>query len=204
MIEETSLKINCPSCNNLFIFKAYKTINVTKNSNIKEDVLNLNIFKFNCKCGLSSKIFYPVLYQDDLNSFIIQFLKNNNMELINKLDNIKNNYSNYKIRIVNDPYLLIEKILIFDSNYDDRILEIMKEFMIASTNNYEIDKLLFAIDKDKLNSFLVLNKDGNSIGTLPFNTDLYKMVYDKFCDKLNIDYKIDQEWARKFLNEVKL
>ncbi len=202
MSEISYMKINCPNCRKENMFRTVRSINVTKDKYLKDEVLNFDIFKYSCECGLKTKIFYPTLYHDVKKALMIQYTKNDNpkdyVDVFNKLNN------NYHYRIVNDPYLLIEKILISDTKYDDKLLEIMKEFMIASTNNSEIDKLLFALDKDKKYSFVALNSNGQSIGIIPFNENLYQMIYDKFKCLVKDEYIIDQKWARDFLMEVKL
>ncbi|MGM9971617.1 MAG: CpXC domain-containing protein [Anaeroplasmataceae bacterium] len=204
MSESQIIKITCPKCNRVIDFKAYLSVNVTKDKHLKEEVLNFNIFNFQCECELKSKAFYPVLYHDMEKKAMIQYAHGSIFDYIEQFKKLRMDLG-YRYRIVDDPYLLIEKILIFDTDYDDRVLEIMKEFVIASCNVEGISKLLFAKNKDNTYSFLALDKNGCSMGTIPFEGKLYDMVFEKFFDLLdNKSFIIDQDYARKFLEEVKL
>lgn len=212
MSQSEIIKINCPKCHKTYDFKVYRSINVGINKELKEDILNFKIFKFNCDCGVSTNVFYPFLYHDSLKQFMIQYSKPEDVskyeESFLKIINDENLFMNneYVYRIVDSPYLLIEKTLLLESIYDDRIIEIMKEFIKASLDIGELDKLLFAKNKDKEYEFIALDKNNTSLGMVPFDKQLYQMVYDGFYDKLNNrkDLIINQKWALDFLNEVKL
>ena len=97
-----------------------------------------------------------------------------------------------------------DKSVYYIKTRDDRIIEVMKEFLIASGKIENVDKLLFAKNKDGSYCFLVLGKNGVSLGTMPLEKHLYDMVYNGFYNKVDEYLIVDQKWARKFLEEVKL
>lgn len=209
MAQTEIIKITCPDCKKVIDYKIYRSVNVCIDKELKKEILNLSIFKFECDCGVSSKAFYPFLYHDSDLKIMIQYCKESNLEEYKKeLESIIENnsapISGYRYRIVTDPYLLIEKVLLFESEYDDRIIEVMKEFLIASGKIENVDKLLFAKNKDGSYCFLVLGKNGVSLGTMPLEKHLYDMVYNGFYNKVDEYLIVDQKWARKFLEEVKL
>jgi hypothetical protein len=77
----------------------------------------------------------------------------------------------YLYRIALTQNQLREKLLIFDEGLDDRIIEVMKIFMIASVQkqqpNVKITEILYDnTGEDKV--FVVLSEDG-AIGTLDYD-----------------------------------
>lgn len=190
-MDTLKVKFICPFCKKENEYNVYKSINIKDNLSLKEDVLNLNIFKFKCDCNNTYNMYYPLTYIDDDKKILISF----NKEVLE--------YKDYSIRYVTKPYKLTEKILIIDNNLDDRIIEILKEFILASTN--ESYDLLFALDKDKSLKFILLDDNFKALKVIDFNKSMYDYIYEKFISKvLNIkDILIDKQWARKFLMEVK-
>lgn len=112
----------------------------------------------------------------------------------------------YRYRIVNKPFMLIDKILLLESKYDDKVIEVLKEFLKATNNTADVAALSFAVTKDNTYEFICINSANEAIGIIPFNDDLYQMIYDKFYSKLkDIDkYHIDKDFAEAFLNEVEI
>ncbi len=114
-------------------------------------------------------------------------------------------FKDYACRIVKKSYELVDKILILEK-FDDRVMEVLKEFVIASSNASNVLKLAFAKTKDDSYEFLCINSNDEVIGLIPFREDLYDMIYDKFYDKLKDlnPYIVDRDFAIKFLNEVEI
>lgn len=200
--------VTCPKCGTKNNMDLYQSVNVSIDDNLRVDVLNGKIFEYKCdKCGLKATMYYPFLYHDMKKKFMIQFDPNNSYdELTFKSIEQSNPMQGYTYRIVNKPYMLIDKILILESDYDDRVIEVLKEFLKASNNSSEIRELSFALTKDNSYEFICINEKGEAIGIIPFNPDLYNMIYDKFYSKLK-DYRhyhIDTDFAEAFLNEVEL
>ncbi len=201
-------QITCPKCGSISEQKIYQSVNINLDPNMREEVLNGNVFKFHCpSCKASLSIYYPLLYHDMNNKFMIQFDPKNEYdeEEFKTLENM-NPMKGYLYRIVHIPYQLIDKILIFEQKLDDKVIEVLKEFLKASNNNSEIRELDFAKMKDDTFSFICVNNKGEAIGMIPYSNDLYDMIYEKFYDKLKDikKYKIDSDFAQEFLNNVEI
>lgn len=184
-------KIICPYCKKEISYLKKSVINISEDNILKSDVLNLKMFKINCTCAKSFNVYYPFLYIDKEKGFKISY----------EYENIEED--NLVLRMVDKPYLIIEKILIFEANFNDKIMEIYKEFLLASLG--ELGELLFSIDKDK-NYKLILLEKGTFKRIIDFKVELYNNIYNKFYKYIINDNqnKIDKKWAQNFLMEVKL
>lgn len=202
-------KVKCPDCGKENAFPIYDSVNVTVEPSLREKVLTQEAFNYKCECGCNTHIFYPMLYHDMEHKFMIQFCsKEAQKDFIEGFDKSLNNemFKIYRFRIVEKPFEITEKILLLESKYDDRLIEILKEMLIASSPDQKISYLIYANDKEKGNVFLCLDSNNTLIGMMPFREDLYNSVYEMFS-KQALDskgYVINQEWARDFLCEVKL
>lgn len=201
-------QITCPKCGSISKHNIYESVNTTLDPDMREKVLNGSVFKFHCEsCNTSIQIYYPFLYHDMKNKFMIQFDPKNEYDLeeFKTLENM-NPMKGYTYRIVNVPYQLIDKILILEQKLDDKVMEVLKEFLKASSNNSEIRELVFAKMKDDTFAFICVNNKGEAIGMIPYSSDLYDMIYEKFYNKLKDikKYIIDKDFAEDFLNKVEI
>ncbi len=197
--------LTCPKCGTNNNFDVYKSVNITDDFLKREDVLTNKIFRYKCaNCNLVTTIYYPFLYHDKNKKFVIQFDPKN---IFDDSLGIKDMdvFNDYTCRIVKKSYELVDKILILEK-FDDRVMEVLKEFVIASSNASNVLKLAFAKTKDDSYEFLCINSNDEVIGLIPFTEDLYDMIYDKFYDKLKDlnPYIVDRDFAIKFLNEVEI
>ena len=125
-------KITCPECGRENEYKFWDSVNVNLDPELKEHVLDGSIFDYSCSCGYSTKLVHQFLYHDMEKKFMIQFSSPDNVEeYINSFEDVRknpiiNDNMMNRLRIVTDYNNLIEKIIIFDSNYDDKIIELIK------------------------------------------------------------------------------
>lgn len=130
-----TIKLECKSCSHEMDFTVWDSVNVSLDPDMKEKVLNGEIFNIKCpNCGKSHFIDYPTLYHDMDKQCMIYYLRDNesikqiyNLYLDrNKNNSFFNTLKHTTIRIVTSPLELEEKILIFDNNLDDRLIELSK------------------------------------------------------------------------------
>lgn len=204
--------VRCPDCGKENKFLMHTSINLSLNPELRDIILTQKVFNYKCDCGCNTHVFYPVLIHNMDKKFMIQFCDSS------RIDEYKDNFKkindkdplgamkDYKYRIVEKPFELTEKVLLLESKYDDRVIEVLKEMMIASSPNQEIAYLIYANDKEKGNVFLCLNQNNTLIGMMPLRDELYDSVYSMFGKQAIVDdsYIINQEWAREFLCEVKI
>ena len=67
--------VKCIKCGNVFEIKEWNSINVEEIPEIREKVMNGDIFKFTCEhCNETHNIIYNCLYYDKTGKFMIQLL----------------------------------------------------------------------------------------------------------------------------------
>ena len=106
----------------------------------------------------------------------------------------------YRTRIVTNQNSLREKALIFKCGLDDRVIELMKLFMVShlqeSDKNLQIEEFLFSGQNKESASFAV-NTGEQGWGSVAFAVDFYDHIAEHFKDAIATDKAVivDQKWA---------
>lgn len=206
--------ITCPNCKKKSSFKIYDSINSTLNPELKEDLMNLNLFNFKCpNCNNETDVFYRTLYHDMENNVMINFVPGSD-DLDSEVqtflsyqkeidDRFENLMSNYRFRFVSELGQFVEKIQIFDAGYDDRIIESMKFIiMVCDSNESKIEYDFIVFDKVGLNRFqfyLIYNQE--VIASMAFDESLYNQISEEFSLEPLDEYIIDEYWAYRKCTE---
>lgn len=123
-------KFHCPVCHNDSEIKMYRSVNVDLDKSLREKVLSGKIFSWVCpNCGEELNIHYDFLYHDMSHEFMIYFSPNKCEETNEAINCQLDKYPgmrNSKYRTVDNFNQLIEKILIFESGFDDVTIELAK------------------------------------------------------------------------------
>jgi len=120
----------CPHCQAQTEMEVWDVVNVSLNSAMKESIKNGTFFDWTCpECGKTARIFYPFLYIDMLNSFMIWTgePKALDHELYNKMT-----LDGYKFRYIRNFPEMVEKIVLLENEFDDYALETMKFTMMQA------------------------------------------------------------------------
>src|SRR3989338_2609359 len=133
MAESRSFQLNC-ACGHEFETILWDSINVTENKGLKSQLLNGEINIIQCpKCKKKSYIEKELLYHDmDLKLWILMYPQMDRPkwpsledEMGQKLQQ-KLKLDAYAFRMVFGRDELVEKVRIFDSGLDDRVIELLK------------------------------------------------------------------------------
>ena len=220
------IKATCPDCKKEFPFEMWQSINVQLNPELREKVFDHSIFNFECPhCVMKAHTAYPFLYNDMKNGFMIQFCPDeedveeyaNSLQKIIESDKATGALNNTYIRIVTEYFLLEEKIKIFESGYDDRLIELLKSRQIKDLNiNKPENNLAFALfdlrankdlrKKDPIPTLVFINEDGKEvfdcpISIIPGAVGQVKDDYNYLDDK---SFVVDMNWANKYVYHEKL
>ena len=129
---ENKIELVCPECNEKFNVDIFTSINVQMDKDMKNRVLSGKLFDMECAhCHSKFHIPYPVLYHDMEKKLLIQFTEEKELQPIKKILDHANVGEDYTVRIVDNERDWIEKILISDSGYDDRIMELYKLLVLS-------------------------------------------------------------------------
>ena len=128
--------ITCPGCNATSVARIHRSVNVTMEPALKEQLLTGRLFGFACpSCGRVSRVVHPELvYHDVRRGLLIQ------MDALGKFDAgaLRQLESSLppSTRVVHDSNALLEKVKVFDAELDDRVIEVLK--VVVATQNAEV------------------------------------------------------------------
>lgn len=204
-------KYICPNCRHEQQVNTYPIINLQSDKELYEDLFSLNLFRIECpKCKKTSVIQYDCLVVDMYKKYIVYLYTSNNLDEFNKnIDKLVDNYKDILTelkytRVVTSLNQLLEKLLIFDYDLNDKIIELMK---LGLYDKERLDKEIYKnvcfnkIDRDKL-IFTCFNIFDNKVQPIDISVDIkyYNIIIDAIGSTVppetsNFEY-IDETWAK--------
>ena len=222
MAMRTKINYKCPECSATVEAEQWSAVNGYKNPQQKLKLLDGTLFKSKCKgCGHVSTLGYPLLYNDTKQNYMI-WLVYEDSEIKHVTDYFKESKNDIiededgevvdqgcRQRIVRSPDELREKIMIFDSSLDDKIIEIMK---LAYAKQAQL-----SLKDDNIAAAFFSNRDGEKriemytekgkAFTAPAAKELYGQLEDKYGGKASYAedrvYVIDDVWALNLLRSMR-
>lgn len=212
MSKSRSITITCPKCHTESEFVMWESINTMLDPEMKSAVRDRSAFLFTCpECGAKTYVDYGFLYHQMEDRIMIHYASSDeNAEEIYDLvtgktmpDMMKEMFdSDYLIRIVRSQNQLREKLAIFDSGLDDRIIELFKIFLLARyqedypDNSGKIE-LLYCFENDT--HLIQVLDDNEPAGAAELQIDFYEKLKKEFAPRLPDIRKdepfIDRQWA---------
>lgn len=130
-------KIKCPVCGTEQEVTVWESVNVSEAPDLKADILSRKVNIFEChECSAMALVPAMLLYTDEQKKLMIYFApcgdekKKVYSELVkNTKDEIKS-LDKYKLRFVTEYNDLMEKILIYDNELDDKTIEFLKMLIL--------------------------------------------------------------------------
>ena len=213
MSKHRIISLTCPKCGSRHPFQLWDSVNTMIDPQLKAAVLDRSLFRFQCPtCGNGTVVQSDFLYHQMEDRIMIQLAFSDKAAedcyaMFTNTSDIavrQLREQNYLFRIVRSYNELLEKILIFDRGLDDRVIELVKDPMMAFTllSHPELKgaDFLFYAEGDEM-MFKVVGEDG-PIGSIGLPQKLYDGVKRDFSHKLTDDMRkadpiINLEWARK-------
>lgn len=169
-------EVACPKCGKVHKIIVYERILAQSQPELKKKLLFSELFKFECEdCKTTMPLIYPCLYQDVEKGYMIWFAPASDGEIQGKIaafnveslldDKYKKMNRQYKLRMVTSVNGMLEKILIFDEDMDDRTIEVQKVMLAAQVQ---------ALDQYKEDSVR-----GIFFEVLPKREYVYTILFDK-------------------------
>lgn len=203
--------VKCPDCGKEIAFTLWSSIN-TALPNAAEDIISGKLFEIECKhCGLKTTIDYPMLFNDmEHNTWVWYVLPEQVDETVKMFEVTKKgelgSFMHFDRRIVTSQAALREKACILSCGLDDRIVELLKLFILNEIRDQidgkEVNSIYF--NKNEDTSYFELIIDGQP-AFIEINMEGYKFLESQFYDAVRAksadDYFIDSNWAYKFLEE---
>ncbi|MGN0437225.1 MAG: CpXC domain-containing protein [Lachnospiraceae bacterium] len=211
---------DCPQCGKSIMFKIKPEIEIPYDEVYKTKIMNDKLFTVYCRnCNFGMPLGYDCTYDDMEQRYMIWtypgLTKEHMASIQNYNERLKNDRAlrlarnDYRMRVVRTDTQLKEKIIIFDENIDDRVVEIMKiSCMPYIVNGLKITSEIvdFVFSKTKTPGqycFLVRFKDTKPL-VLNFDMDQYNDIKEKFHDLMEehtIDgiNMINAAWAKEVM-----
>lgn len=167
--------IKCPSCGEKSELTVWQSITVSDSPDLKADLLKGKINLFTCgTCGQKALFPSPLLYVDDEKELVISFSpQEDETKRLLLFEEIKKsseksgelkNYPDYNLRFVTSYNELLEKILIFDSGMNDKVVEVIKLLVLLQEQEKAEQRVcMFGKSDGTEIEFLVQDKRENQI-----------------------------------------
>lgn len=207
-------KIKCPKCGKEKEACLWDSINTVINPEMKEKVRTGEVFEWSCPdCGYQANLNYAMLYHQMEDQVLIYYVPGNQIEAAEMMKDFFRNDENgqvdsdlsfdkgYRKRVVGTMNQFREKLMILDEGLDDRIIELMKLFMMIQLQekdpNLDVKEFLFEKMKDGTRCFAVSLGDGKW-GHMDYIQRIYEYLLEDFKDILHNEsgeVVIDFSWA---------
>ena len=209
--------IECPLCHKEVELKMWSSINTLENPEYKDAVRDMSAFEFICpECGEKYYLDYGFLYHQMEDKIMIQYIMAEEDEDSEETDSFydeddEGEISDFEKVLVNRGYLyrvvfsqaeLLEKLLIFDSGLDDRIIEFFKAIAFAQylknhPGTIKNVRLLYNYEDGK--HFTEIFSGTSKVGVVDLPMAYYEKLKEKYSPYLTDIRKdepyIDMDWA---------
>ena len=176
--------MSCEKCGHRQQFTLWQSLNATLNPEEKKSLLKGTLLRFTCeKCGHSAGLVYPMLYHDMPKQLMIWLWPAEGDPESGELHPTPL-MNDYQLRIVPSPNRLMEKILIFDHDPDDRLIEALKVFIrvrSVDTDQKIEGQLLFASLQSQPEKIRFEHLQGSGV----HNVAVPRETYDKLLAGLS-------------------
>lgn len=211
-----SKTIQCPKCGADNEIKIFKTVNATTDPQFREQLLNGELLRFRCKnCGCEAELKYPLLYNDMKNRFMVYYIPEIDREKLTDevLEKHYGDIDHITRRLASSFNELKEKIHIFESGLDDRVLEVVKAALKDVVEKRTGESVTggyfskYSVDEDRI-GFTFFVGDGNEQFVQTTRLEIYEKsaVVARSVSEPKNDRsfrRINRDWARNALYNYK-
>lgn len=201
--------ISCPKCHADVTIDVHSIIDGTAEPELVAQLLNRSLFEFQCdSCETLCYTPYNLVYVDHNRQFVIGFAKDK--ESVAEVQTLIQSVvkDGEQVRIVATRNQLIEKIQLFEAEYDDRVIELIKvlysQKFAKDYPKHPLADILFSTDLDgkhTLQYFIVDNGAITEFIAAPIQHDLYQKIKEDFHFDTRKEKTpmINLAWAMNFM-----
>lgn len=193
--------MTCPACSAEFKVKLFASINVSVSPELKGPLLDGSLFDHDCpKCGKLSRFGTVLLYHDMERRFHVWLRPEGDAPepAVASMFECGPVGEGYRLRWVEQAYELADKVRVLDAGLDDRLVELVKVWMLRRTEDLDVP-LVYARLATSRECIEFHTSDG---GTLSASFDQFARLREHFARKLDPDrgwQKIDRRFALRVL-----
>ena len=180
--------IKCPKCSHLNEVTVWASITSDDSEDLKKELLSAKINMFRCEnCSHTALMPNPLLYHDKERKLMISFTPCNDektkLELFAEIKKTSKdsgelkNLENYNLRFITNYDTMLEKILIFDNDLHDKVIEVLKVLILMQEPEKAEQRIaLFGKKEDDYLEFLISDKKENQFYTSQIPLESYENV----------------------------
>ena len=195
----------------------WNSITVKDSEDLKHDLLTGKVNMFRCpSCSYSALMPIPMLYHDEDKRLMISFSPCDDVVLKSQLfDNVQKSskesgeldkLEGYNLRFVTDYNELLEKILIFDNDMNDKTMEVIK-LMVLSQDLEKAEQRVCRFGKcqDEVIEFMIYDTIENQTYTSKVPKETYDTIHKQLLESGMKPYSfgwemVDASYATRLLN----
>ena len=212
-MKDIDIVVTCNYCEKKGESHVYTVVDGDKSPTLRDMTINGMLFEYKCdNCEKITIIDFPVKYVQDNGKFIVDYQTESD-ELERGIEIYNDEYENLEssedntIRIVTSQEELSEKVVIYNSGLDDKVIEVLKLMYEVFYKEEHPEKKVTDVYFSRLSgkdSFLFFLEDEQSVSK-KMDPELYKEYKEKL-KKLDVssDYVIDRNWAYNAIQNLML
>ena len=185
--------VKCPKCSQMSEVTVWNSITVKDSEDLKNDLLTGKVNMFRCpSCSYSALMPTPMLYH--------------NVQKSSKESGELDKLEGYNLRFVTDYNELLEKILIFDNDMNDKTMEVIK-LMVLSQDLEKAEQRVCRFGKcqDEVIEFMIYDTIENQTYTSKVPKETYDTIHKQLLESGMKPYSfgwemVDASYATRLLN----
>lgn len=209
--------VKCPKCGQMSDVTVWSSVTVKDGPDLKTDLLSGRLNMFHCpSCSQVGLMPHPMLYHDEDKKLMISFSPTNDAVLKQQMfENVEKSsresgelekLAGYNLRFVADYNELLEKVLIFDNNLNDKAVEVIKLMILSQDiEKSEQRTCRFGKAENGILEFMIHDSIENQIFTSSVPQETYDTVYNTLLESGMKPYSfgwemVDSSYATRLLN----
>ncbi len=218
-MKQSKISFKCPSCGKESDYTVYTEIDSEKDAELAALAADGSIFKMKCgSCGHEETLSYATVYINKKKNFMVSLVPGIRAEVASEVfdEQKRTSHGNllskdYLYRMTPAAPFFAEKVRVFETGRDDRVIELCKYFVFAEVMKQmpseRIVAVFYNVDGDEEKIDLVC--EGNKILRADFNDGMYTAVKEKFENNAAVlggkgPFVIDNKWAADIVSEYYL
>lgn len=197
--------VKCPKCAQMSDVTVWSSITASDSEDLKGELLAGKLNMFSCpSCEFRALMPHPLLYHDERRKLMISFSPTNDTVVKEQMfENIKSTskesgeldkLEGYNLRFTTDYNELLEKILIFDNDLNDKTLEVIKLMILSQdADKSEQRSCRFGKVCDDGIEFMIHDFIENSLFTSTVPMSSYETVNKNLLESGMKPYSFDWE-----------
>ncbi|MCC8169407.1 MAG: CpXC domain-containing protein [Oscillospiraceae bacterium] len=213
----TKQSVRCPQCGQMSDITVWDSITVKDSPDLKADLLAGKANIFHCpSCSYTALMPNPLLYHDEEKRLMISFspcgdgadaqrLFTDICETSRKSGELKQ-FEGYNLRFISDYNELLEKILIFDNDMNDKAVEVIK-LMILTQEPEKVQNRICRFGKAENGNieFMVQDREEGQIYTSNVPIETYNIIWTQLRETGVKPYSfnwemVNADYAARLLN----